>query len=492
MTTAASSPTSPSRRLGWGIILIGTFLATRVLNIWFWRTPGADFVQNDVSYYGYWLWCLLGDGAGQQRCADALAGAGVMTEYPLPAVWFLELVYTLGSPLPVWLPWVLLALAVAAVACHALLRAMRRPRAACCSTVLLLLIALGVWFIAALPLRPGAFNTWLPLFALTMLLLDGVVAVLLHRHGSPRGALFWILYIGACGPIVWFRFDILTAAAVALACLWLTRHPSVSGALVGLGAAVKLWPALLIFPMASSDPQRPGAARSRVVGFLALGGLLGLASLILGGWARSVSPITWQSNRGLQIESVPATPIHIFRAWTSETSWSLELSQYNAIELFGPATEHLLRVSSLLTLASILLTGLLTWRLFRNVPSETSRHPQAVLLSVLAIVLATIVANKTLSPQYIQWLAGPLAALLALPVRGWLRRPLFAMSALLFGVAILTHLTYPWAAQGIMALPSPGGLEVASLVGRNLLLMLICGLACGLAWRATAPSSKFR
>ncbi|RRD07058.1 DUF2029 domain-containing protein [Arachnia propionica] len=492
MTSDASSLTSPTRRLGWGITLIGVFLATRVLNIWFWRMPGVDFVQNDVSYYGYWVWCLLGDGSSHERCRSALDGAGVMTEYPLPAVWFLELVYTLGGTLPPWLPWVLLFLAVTAVASHALLRARRRPRAASWSTLLLLLAALALWFFAALPTRASAFNTWLPLFALTMLLLDALVAVLLHRHGSVRAALFWILFIGACGPIVWFRFDILTAAAVALACLWLTRHPFTSGALVGFGAAIKLWPALLILPMSSSDPQVRGRARSRLLGFITLGGLLGLASLAFGGWSRSVSPIAWQSDRGLQIESIPATPIHVLRAWTDDTSWSLELSPYNAIELFGPATEHLLRVSTLLTLGSVVLTLLLTWRLFRNVPSNSSRHTQAVLLSVLAIVLATIIANKTLSPQYVQWLAGPLAACLALPTAGWLKRPLLVASALMLAVAVLTHHTYPWGAQGIMAVPSPSGPEIASLVGRNLLLMLLLGLVGGLAWRATAASEKFR
>ena len=50
-----------------------------------------------ISYYGYWLWCLLGDGSNDLKCTTALAGSGVMVEYPLPAVWFLELLYTLGA-----------------------------------------------------------------------------------------------------------------------------------------------------------------------------------------------------------------------------------------------------------------------------------------------------------------------------------------------------------------------------------------------------------
>ena len=146
----------------------------------------------------------------------------------------------------------------------------------------LILLTLAVWFAAALPYRSGAFSTWMPVFALSMLLLDAVVAVMLFRHGSVGATTFWILFIGACGPIVWFRFDMLTAAAVALACLWLNRHPTISGSLIGLGAAIKLWPALLITPIAA--PLRPGEGQRRVTGFVAAGFGLGLASLLLGGW----------------------------------------------------------------------------------------------------------------------------------------------------------------------------------------------------------------
>ena len=128
-------------------------------------------------------------------------------------------------------------------------QAVRSPGGAALAVLLV-----AVWFTASLPYRSTAFNSWLPVFALSMLLLDGLVATMLFKHGSVGASVFWILFIGACGPIVWFRFDMLTAAAVALACLWLNRHPATSGALIGLGAAIKLWPALLIAPMSAPRP----------------------------------------------------------------------------------------------------------------------------------------------------------------------------------------------------------------------------------------------
>lgn len=475
----------PSKNRGaWGVVLVATFLASRALNVWFWRIPEVNFVQNDVSYYGYWLWCLFGDGIANPECSAALSGPGVMTEYPLPAVWFLQGLYTLGVPLPLWLLITLIVLLTLALVTGSLLHARGRSLWSAVGFGAPIVVGLVLWFLVAMPQRAHAYATWLPVFALAMLALDAVVAMAMFVHGSVRACLFWILYIGACGPIVWFRFDMLTAAAVALACLYLVRHPHLSGALVGLGAGIKLWPALLIFPMAAPNPLKPGSGRARVIGFAVAGFGLGLASLLIGGWDRSVSPLQWQSKRGLQMESVPATPIQVLRTWTNDPSWRMGLSEYNAIELFGPATENLLRVSTVLTVASIVLTLLLAWRTLKLRSSELL--PQAILLSVLTIVLMTIIANKTLSTQYVQWLAGPLAALMALPTKPWLKRPLFVTAVAFLVVAILTQYTYPWATLGIMGVPNGGGLETASLVGRNLLLVALTGFVGGLAWRATS------
>ncbi len=166
----------------WALVLTSLFAATRGLNVWLWQIPQVSFVQNDISYYGFWVWCLLGDGSGNPQCAAALAGPGVMTEYPLPAVWFLQLLYTLGGG-PPWTPLLVGIMGVGIVLAAVLLSRGHRRLAFYGGTALILL-TLAVWFGAALPYRSGAFSSWMPVFALSMLLLDAVVAVMLFRHGS--------------------------------------------------------------------------------------------------------------------------------------------------------------------------------------------------------------------------------------------------------------------------------------------------------------------
>ncbi|GAB3814273.1 glycosyltransferase family 87 protein [Tessaracoccus terricola] len=407
---------------GWlpALGLVALFVLVTFVNFQFWQLEAVKFVENDISYYGYHLNDMLEN------------GNDVMPEYPLPALWILQAIYTVG----------------------------------------------------------GGWQTWAPWFSGVMLALTGIVAITLFRRDNARGALFWILFMGACGPIVWFRFDLIPAALVAWACLWITARPRLAGALVAMGASVKLWPALLAFPMAAPDPLRRTKGRQRVLSFLVVGFALGMSSLVLVGWERSVSPVTWQSERGLQQESVPATPLMFLRTFTDSPDWNLFLSEYNAIELDGPGVEFLLTVSSVLTAGSFVLTGLLTWRLVRRFREDSRHLHEAMLLVILAIVLATIVVNKTLSPQYVTWLGGPVAALLLARRSHWLRRPVVVLSVAMVVVAGLTQYTYPWGTHGIMALPNGSGLETSMLILRNLLLVGLLGYATRLAWRATSSTSE--
>lgn len=344
----------------------------------------------------------------------------------------------------------------------------------------------AVWILLGIYLLGGGWEHWLPLFAWLMVAIIAAVAVLLHRRDRPGGALFWILFIGASGPLLWFRFDLVPAALVALACLWVSSHPRTAGALIALGASIKLWPALLAFPMAAPNPLKPGNGRSRTLGFLVAGAALGLSSLLVVGWSRSASPITWQSDRGLQMESVPATPLMFLRTFTSKQDWPVDLSEFNAIEVYGPGVDFLLQVSTALTAGTLALTLWLTWRLVRRLRDGSQLGHEALLLALLAILLAMVVANKTLSPQYIPWLGGPVAALLATARSHWLRRHVLAQAVGMVIVAGCTHLTYPWFTQGIMTNPNGQPFETAVLLLRNLLLVALLVHAVALALRATS------
>src|SRR6185295_7359301 len=122
---------------------------------------------------------------------------------------------------------------------------------------------------------------------------------------------FWLLFVFLIGALSYLRFDMLPAVLAGGALLAARRRPWITGALTGLGAAIKLWPALLIPSFLSYKPDRRRAG----LAFVAVGFGLALVSLIFGGWLRLISPLTWQADRGLQIESIWATPLMVVRAF---------------------------------------------------------------------------------------------------------------------------------------------------------------------------------
>jgi hypothetical protein len=90
---------------------------------------------------------------------------------------------------------------------------------------------------------------YLVAFIVLMLALDAVFTLALYRSSGRRhtgAADFWLGFVLLVGPLSYLRFDILPAVLAGGALLAARRRPWVTGALTGLGAAMKLWPALLI------------------------------------------------------------------------------------------------------------------------------------------------------------------------------------------------------------------------------------------------------
>ncbi len=343
----------------------------------------------------------------------------------------------------------------------------------------------ALWFIQLLYRLGGGWQTWRPLFAIVMLAIVIAVAVALFRAGRPQASFFWVSFTGAMGAIIWFRFDLVPAALVAFGAMYALTQPRLAGALVAAGAAVKLWPAVLLFPLAAPSPHRRGPGQQRLVGFVVGGLVLALISLLVAGWDRNVSPLTWQSERGLQIESVAASPFLFLRSFTSLRLWPSGMSEFNSIELTGPGTGLAVMLTKVFFAATVVLAVTLAVRLSRFTTAPADVPPAAMQLALLSIVLAIIVANKTLSPQYIVWLAGPAAALaLVEDPPAWLIRPRRVILVWLVGIAALTRYTYPWATLGIIATPNGNGFETSFLLLRNLCLVLLLGYTSWLTWRA--------
>lgn len=338
-------------------------------------------------------------------------------------------------------------------------------------------------------------------FAAVMLLLDLITAVWLWSRYSRTAAVYWASFTAVIGALVWYRIDLLPAVAVVVSLVWLVKRPLGSGAAIALGAATKLWPAMLIFPMLGRDR----AAQRRVLSFGAVGGLLGLGSLILFGWDRSVSPLHWQSDRGLQIESIAASWPMWRRTFRETAQYQVELSQYNAWQISGPQVAGWLQLTDWLMVCCVLLALVLGWLIGlgglglpgHTLPRELGirQHAQrthALVLAQLAIICSVIVANKTFSPQYMIWLAGPLAVLVALPLP---RRDQMAAIGLAIGglvVGALTHLVFPLNYGGLIGAQPESGVT-RLLVTRNAIMVLltvgcvVLAIRASLRWQRTSP-----
>jgi Glycosyltransferase family 87 len=346
-----------------------------------------------------------------------------------------------------------------------------------------------VW-ILSLPylIAAGSDTGYLIIFIAFMMALDAAFAWMLWRLAGRRrdaAVSFWLIFVFFVGPLCYLRFDMLPAVLAGGALLAARRRPWITGVFTGLGAAIKLWPALLFPAFLAHRPDR----KAVTFGFVAVGFGLALMSLIFGGWRRLISPLTWQSDRGLQIESIWATPLMLGRV-LRPTEWTLDMSKFNAYEVYGAGVSQLLTLSNVATLAGLGMIIVLHVRALRN-PEPSA---VAVGMVVLATVAIMTVTNKTLSPQYLLWLGGPMAALLILQSgsvdreRVLLRRLVIALLVL----AGLTHLVYPLLYNGLLGRHGTSMIIVATLVTavRNLGLVVLTIEVCRLSWRFLSPTPE--
>jgi hypothetical protein len=332
----------------------------------------------------------------------------------------------------------------------------------------------------------GNRAAYLVIFIVLMLALDAAFTVALYRTSGRRhtgAADFWLAFVLLVGPLSYLRFDLLPAVLAGGALLAARRRPWVTGALTGLGAAIKLWPALLIPAFLAHRPDR------KVAGWAFVGVGFGLAavSLLAGGWSRLVSPLTWQSDRGLQIESIWATPVMLARA-VRPAGWLVDMSKYQAFEIFGSSVGLWLGLATAATVAGLVVIVALYLRAFRQ-PAPTAL---AIGLVILATVAVMTVTNKTLSPQYLLWMGGPMAALLLLGRDGTAaqRDQLLRLAGFLLVLALLTHLVYPLLYNGLLGRRGYPMTVIATLVTavRNLAVVVFTVRVVQLAWHWLADA----
>lgn len=262
----------------------------------------------------------------------------------------------------------------------------------------------GLWPVRAIiQLSGNHAYVFLTLFSAVLIALStAFFFYLLNR--SHRAALFWTAFTAAAGPIVYSRLDLIPGLLVAATAAALFTHPKLASALLGFAAMSKLWPAALAAGLV--DKWNRSATWVRLATFGGTLVVVGAITALTSGWDRLVSPLTYQDVRGLQIESILATPL-IVAATIFPGQWHIAKAPSKSYEIFGPGVDQLVTASSVLMACTILFG--LGWALWHFLGDAWS--PRSTALFLLTMVLLLIVSNKVFSPQYVAWF-GPLLAVL--------------------------------------------------------------------------------
>ncbi|MCI3244707.1 glycosyltransferase family 87 protein [Streptomyces spinosisporus] len=317
---------------------------------------------------------------------------------------------------------------------------------------------------AALPVLSPAllgFLSYAQAFFVLAFLADLVVLLLLLYAGlrpgkTLRGTWVWVAGVPLLGPTVYARYDVMVTAVAVAGLLAGARHPRVMGVLVGFGAMLKVWPALLVL-----------GARKRGAWGWAGGTVAALAVLFAATMPGAFAFLTFQRDRGTEVESLGSLVFHVARhfGWNGRV-----LLNYGSVEFLGP---YVTLVSS----AALFLTGvafgwLLLWRLM-----ATRFLPNTLADAAFVTVLMFTATSRVISPQYMVWLLGAAAVCMCfrssrmgLPV------------GLVLAAALMTVLEFPVWFEHVVASDTLG---ITLLVLRNGLLVAACVLGAVELWRST-------
>lgn len=245
------------------------------------------------------------------------------------------------------------------------------------------------------------FGTW-------MLVIFMAAYTAFKRLEAPRAAEVFAIYcvLGGISTLLG-RFDLLPAL-LTVGAYWAGRNRrfELAYVLLAAGTLVKLYPLLLLPVLVLEQRRTLGSERLWEVppqpllrGLAIFGGLVAAGFAVA--WAINpdgwLSPLTYNTDRPIQVESLPATLLWA-GTWAGVPAWP-DLS-FHSFNLVGPLAGSL---SALSTLG--LLFGC-AWVYWRQLTGHLSYGR-----ALLALVLVAICTSRIFSPQYLIWVLPLLAAL---------------------------------------------------------------------------------
>ena len=331
----------------------------------------------------------------------------------------------------------------------------------------------------------SAYQTWFSVLSILLAIATLAIVYWLARRAwsvelpYDTAAMFIGLSLAAVPIVVW-RFDILPAFFTVLAlAAWAAGRAGWTGFGLGAGVMAKIYPVFLgpVFFLAAVVERRFKDALWVVAGGAVAVGLI-LAGPVLVAGDKAFSYVLYQQDRGVEIEAV-AGGLAMLAHTVASVPARVALG-FGAWQISSPALSTLatpVGVFNVVIVAFVVIACLLAFR--RDVREYGSVQPTTLVTYLTATLLAVILINKVLSPQYLVWLL-PFVALLP-----------GSQSLFLLGVLVLTTFIYP---LNFAPLIDMRWQAVIALNIRNLLLLvLLIWVAWPRDWRMrerAAPGSE--
>ncbi|RKG75329.1 DUF2029 domain-containing protein [Corallococcus sp. CA049B] len=335
-----------------------------------------------------------------------------------------------------------------------------------------------LWFVPA-TWAGGDLRGFILAFGLQLTLIDAFIKWLLLSEGVRRWGAAWRAWVpfAAYSVVSWLqsvhylkRYDLIPAALALAALVALMRgREGRAGALLAVGTVTKLYPAVLV-PLALAVCWRRGAKPTRALITGLVAGVLPLVPLsFVWPWWRFAA---FHVERGLQVEALSAGLL-----WAAHLLGFAHVQWVHApaaYELHGADAEVVRAVTRQVWVAGLLLAVAVSVRAaWRRPPVHIEDGARLTLVPLVAFVIL----NPVLSPQYLIWLTGA-AALALLSGRAW-------PSAVLLVAAAITRGLFAGSTYNTGWQPS----FTLLLLARNA-MVLFAGLAWAReAWRWGRPGA---
>lgn len=308
----------------------------------------------------------------------------------------------------------------------------------------------------------GLTTAWLVLVVAASALAFGLLLGRGRSVRRRRAAYGWILLALALGPITVGRVDAFALVLALSGALLLAARPRTAGALLTLGAWVKVWPGLL-WAAGTLAARRPRALiASALIVCAAVAAAVGISG---GGLDTLLGFLGAQDARALQIEAPAATPFIWAALLGNEHAvhFNAEIITY---EVSGPGT---LLVAALTTPALVLL-GSVVLLLGVRARARGARLFALMVPMSTAFIATAIALNRVVSPQFLSWLIVP--AVLAL---AWGRPHARPLALGIAALGLLTQAIYPFGYRALLAL-DPVLVTILSVRNLGLLVLLAASI----------------